>query len=153
MPTSESLGKPKGGIGMARNRNAQNSDKSRVDTSRRGYGWLHVGDGSRPKFVIREDRVHRVRLVIHGDEEFSVRCSRFQCGFRRDGIRSLAEAQEIAEMHTLSGNEKDKKKKKKNRKARRSRNRIARIYLSNLCPISFMSMAENRRPGAVPKSP
>lgn len=98
---------------MGRNRNPHNNDKSNVDASRRGYGWLRVGDGSRPKFVIREDMVHRVRLVIHDDEVFSVRCSRFKCGFRCEGIKSLAEAQRIAEMHRLSANNRDKRRKKK----------------------------------------
>jgi hypothetical protein len=79
----------------------------------RGYGWLHIGDGSRPRFLVREDTEHRVRLVVLDEGTYAIRCSRFNCGFRQNEISSLGEAQNLARKHTIEMQSTKKKRRRK----------------------------------------
>jgi hypothetical protein len=79
----------------------------------RGYGWLHIGDGSRPRFLVREDTEHRVRFVVLDEGTYAIRCSHFKCGFRQNGISSLIEAQNLAREHAIEMQSTKKKRRRK----------------------------------------
>jgi len=77
------------------------------------YGWLRVGDGSRPGFMVSEDRVHRVRLVDFGDGTFQGRCSCIGCGFRTERVEDIEVINRLAAYHHVIATDTKKKKKKK----------------------------------------
>ena len=88
-------------------------DKGGPPEPRRGYGWLRIGNGSNPRFLVKEDTVHRVRFVVVADGRYSVRCSHRNCSFRRDGVADLSEAQSIAAVHIAGFSIQNGKRRKK----------------------------------------
>lgn len=70
-----------------------------------------MGDGSRPKFLVSEDRVHRVRLVNFGDGTFQGRCSCVGCDFRTERVEDIDVINQLAaHHHAISVRAKKKKK-------------------------------------------
>jgi SLT domain-containing protein len=77
------------------------------------YGWLRVGEGSRPKFVISEDQVHRVRLTRTDENGFLyARCSHVGCSYRISGITDFRELEKLARQHVEEAPRSRRKKKK-----------------------------------------